>query len=225
MASFTLPQAQPTGLLLKLPKELRLMIFEELFPSDRAVHIHAARGTLLKVKYRANEEHPVCQSGAILTTCQTFYAEAGSVLYSNFKFCVKIPTDGQLGVGRAVPRKDDELRIFTALEKVRKLSLLISVVPARHRQETQSREHAWLEQVVSQISGATGIRSLHVKFLAQRHADPRILLNEQHEFDSVLRMLHGLRCSGTITMTMGAGGQNFPLDSTEYWNMLSQIGG
>lgn len=76
--------AQPGGSLLKLPAEVRLLIYEQLFPPCK-IDIHAPRGASWDID---TDDYTTTVDVAILKTCRTIYAEAAPVLYENTEFGV-----------------------------------------------------------------------------------------------------------------------------------------
>ena len=76
--------AQPGGHLLALPSEVRLLIYELIFPPCRV--------DLCTSKW-IDGEGQSGRSTAILTTCQTIYTEAKPILYENTEFNVGLSCD------------------------------------------------------------------------------------------------------------------------------------
>lgn len=90
MNPFTRPEVQQPGeSLFKLPSELRLMIYEELFPPDtHTLTLYALDGNLYSAQ--GSDGHIINESTTILATCQTIYAEARPVLLANNEFRILI---------------------------------------------------------------------------------------------------------------------------------------
>lgn len=78
--------AQPGGRLFKLPAEVRLLIYEHLFPPCK-VNIHAP---LEGEWVDDNDIHVKSIDIAILATCRTIYTEAAPVLYENTEFYIRL---------------------------------------------------------------------------------------------------------------------------------------
>lgn len=75
--------AQPGGHLLGLPSEVRLLIYEQLFPLSEVELYH---------RYRQDTRD---ENFAILATCLAIYIEAKPVLYENSEFHVSLPSDAE----------------------------------------------------------------------------------------------------------------------------------
>jgi len=101
MTSAATPEAQsgsqPGGFLAKLPAELRLEIYDLIFPRE-SVGIFAVRDRLLKA---ANAKVSAGDSVAILATCRMIHDEAKPVLYANTHFDVSCSLERAPGAWRA----------------------------------------------------------------------------------------------------------------------------
>lgn len=102
MDKFSQPRAQLGGGLSKLPTELRVMIYRELF-SSKTVAVYAIKGGFFTKKpFPSFRPRPVNHAAALLATCQAMYDEAGSVLYKDTEFHVSVR---DLEYSRTVLRK------------------------------------------------------------------------------------------------------------------------
>lgn len=80
MAQFVKPKARQRGRLFKLPSEIRLLIYEQVFSSDQ-LHLFAIEGILFKA--RSQHRYPINASLRLLRTCQTVYTEAKPVVFES----------------------------------------------------------------------------------------------------------------------------------------------
>lgn len=85
-------EAQPGGPFLALPSEVRLLIYEMLFPPCKVCLYGAASD--FPWGREDQDQHP-----ALLSTCRTIYAEAKSVLYENIEFRVGCGPGPDFGPG------------------------------------------------------------------------------------------------------------------------------
>lgn len=193
------------------------MIYDKLFPPDR-VSLYAIKGVLRSAGI--NEHYPSRPFAGLLTTCKTLYTEASSVLFANNQFRIVVRNDSEWEHreehGCSFPN------VFSSLHRVRKLSLDILLRPLLHWEK--EKEEAWLGQILAQISAASSIRSLHMRFEVGDH----YLRSQAHEdlaFNYVVSLFKNARCSGNITATMGLSIGKYSLNTSGYYEMLASIGG
>lgn len=136
MASFSRPEVQqPGGTPCKLPSELRLMIYEKLFPPD-TLSLYANKGVL---RLAGTSQHQsVRPPVGLLLTCKVLYAEASSVLFAKNKFRVVIGNGSEWKHHKE--HGYNHPNVFSSLHRVRKLSLAIMLRPLLHWE--QGKEEA-----------------------------------------------------------------------------------
>jgi hypothetical protein len=79
-------EARPGGDLFKLSRELRDMIYEQMFLPDQ-VTVYAIDGSLHK---SAEARYAAGEYTGVLATCRTIRAEATPILYANTLFNIRI---------------------------------------------------------------------------------------------------------------------------------------
>lgn len=120
--------------LLGLPSEIRLLIYEELFP-PRCVNMI---------------RNELALDTAILSTCRTIHKEAKPVLYENTEFHIELSADGRY----FGPAK----RMRPLFKLARKLSLTIEL---RSSQERKLRK---MTSELTRLDEAPHLKRLHIKF-------------------------------------------------------------
>ena len=197
--------AQPGGHLLKLPSEIRLLIYEHIFPPHK-VDIHAPRADQWADH---NDRHARSADIAILTTCRTIYAEAAPVLYENTEFYISFACSGRdlismkLGKHRIYARllQDLQGRVRSLFSMARKVSLSIVFTDSSGWEEA---ERTWFQQLTTELArlgDATKLKQLHVTFEADENSDPMLYVfhSVNKDFERVLAVLSDVECRATVT--------------------------
>lgn len=220
MSVFTQPKRQLSGHISKLPSELRLQIYEELFPPGKRT-LFAFRGKLYKE--RGDPSHFFNNAAALFATCQAIYDEAMPYFFDRNELRIINQDDEDT---RLADRFSSRMHEFTSLDSVRKLSLDFELQPAwgRGRPREQS---AWIRQIIAQINGARSLKSLHMllkmELAGDRHQSSDSV--EQKTFDGAMRLLKGIMRRGPITVSLGLSTWQNPLVTLAYCDMVSYIGG
>jgi hypothetical protein len=201
--------AQPSGRLLALPKELRLFIYEQLFPPCK-IDIHAPRHNSWVDVDDVHAKRP--RDLAILTTCRAIYAEAKPVLYDNTEFHIRFACSGpdlymmQAGKHRTYARllQDMQGRVRSVLAQARRVSLSILFTDSDLWEDS---EEEWFYQLTSELARlgeARQLKHLHIMFEADENSGPA---RHEHvvigrEFDRVLGVLSKIKCPAAVTTTV-----------------------
>lgn len=197
--------AQPGGRLLALPSEIRLLIYEQLFPPCK-VDIHAPRRNSW---VDANHGHVRSVDVALLTTCRTIYAEAAPVLYGNTDFYIRSACSGpelyfiKAEKHRVYPLRLQDLqgRVRSLLSLARKISLSIVFTD---NELWEDSERTWIQQLLSELArlgSALKLKHLHITFEADGHSfsTHRGDAAVEKEFEHVLGMLGEIECHAAVT--------------------------
>ena len=214
--------SQPGGL--KLPVELRLDIYDLIFPRER-VGIFAVRRRLLKAP---NAKVSASDSVSILATCRLIHDEAKSALYTNTHFDVscslelapaawRTMVEAKWGDFQWLPRMTSERSIDIQQARNIDLNIMLTVEAS-----WRSWGNTWLDQLPAHISSISDLRSLHIE-LSTTNLVP--FQSMQQQANHILPLLAGLKCSGRITaaMDVSLGDQNF--ETVSYYNMLRSVKG
>jgi hypothetical protein len=207
--------------LLNLPAEVRLMIYELMFPAD-SVTVHNIDGSL----HSLPDAHKVAADYlGILTTCRKIHTEANPVLYSNTKFEVYIGcfetiisawySPDSKGVCRINPWLDNP-RSIVSLRNARKLSLTMeaSVSP-------EVRKRVWTEQIKNDLRGASDLKLLDITLKATSNGQ-----FDQDETDHTLWFLEqSMSCDGPIKARMDLELGSMRFDPTNYYRMVAALRG
>jgi len=198
--------AQPGGRLLKLPSEIRLLIYEHIFPPCK-VDIHAPHDR--QWVDDDDDAHVKKVDIALLTTCRTIHAEATPILYANTEFYISFACSGpdlylmKAGKHRVYPRllQDLQGRVRSLLSLARKVSLSIVFTD---NELWEDSEKDWFQQLLSELARlgeAVKLKQLHITFEADEHS-----LSTRHgsatirkEFENVLSMLSEIQCRAAVT--------------------------
>ena len=142
------PGAQPGGQLLALPSEVRLLIYEMIFPPCRV--------DLYTSKWVDGGDHSN-RSPAVLATCQTIHTEAKPVLYENTEFHVGLTCD-PLAFEDSLPEDDDDAALDDLyqharphIDQMRKLSLKIALTNSYNWGEPEDNDR-WFEELASELA-------------------------------------------------------------------------
>lgn len=197
--------AQPGGRLLKLPSELRLLIYEYVFPPCK-VDIHAPRPNSW---VDADDVRAKPAGLALLKTCRTIYAEALPVLYEHTEFYVKFACSGpdlymmQIGKHQVYARllQDMQGRVRSLLGTARKVSLSMLFTDSG---AWKASEKAWFRYLIyelARLGDAPQLKQLHITFEADensgltRHDYAAV----RKEFEYVLGVLGVIDCRAVVT--------------------------
>lgn len=165
MGPFTLPRSQKYGGLLKLPSELRLLIYEELFPPTK-IDIHAIeRG--LYIDERGNEG-----TTSALRCCQTMYEEARPVLHASFDVHLLFRFAGRMATPWFFYQDYEQSQQFKSLSSFSALSLHINLVDEDPRYIHEENENLFperlsralyeLSNLITQINATPNIKKIHI---------------------------------------------------------------
>ena len=127
--------------LLGLPSEIRLLIYEELFPPRRIDMIDKKLGL----------------DTAILATCRTIHKEAKPVLYENTEFRIRLLAEGEY-TGPYDDILDNAKRMRPLFHLARKLSLTIMLGTSYGR---KLRE---MTSELTRLDEAPHLKELHIAF-------------------------------------------------------------
>lgn len=192
-------QAQPGGSLFKLPTELRLTIYEHLFPRDQVVLDTFCHRTRI-----FGPDNKRTDKAAILTTCKSIYNEEEPVLYANTEFriflhpsCEGRPCSASAALG-------------VKLDSVRRIILDIRLVGLGLRYNRKE-----VSQVVEEINNASRLRELHI-FIGRGISG----------LATVTDCFNHIQCKGKITAVIEDGQRFHGFDELQsYFQMLKRIGG
>jgi hypothetical protein len=192
--------SQPGGLLFKLPPELRLEIYELIFPREN-VSIFAVRKQLLKAP---NAKVSAGNCVALLATCRTIHDEAKAALYANTHFDIYCSLELAPGAWRAaveekwgpwqwLPRMNTEEPVD--IQQARNIDINIKFTTEAL---SKSWGNTWLDNLPARMSSFSNLKSLHIKLLTAK-LNP---VDVKRQADHVLPLLAKLRCTGRITAAM-----------------------
>jgi hypothetical protein len=200
--------AQPGGRLLALPKELRLLIYEQLFPPCK-VDIHTPR------RNSWVDVDDVCAKSpdlAILTTCHTIYAEAKPVLFNNTEFHIRFACSGpdlymmQVGKHMIYPRllQDLQGRVRSLFGQARKVSLSILFTDSDLWEDSEEEWFYQLTCELARLGEARQLKHLHITFEADENSGParQEYVSIRKEFEHVLGKLRKIDCPAAVTTTV-----------------------
>ena len=197
--------AQPGGRLLKLPSEIRLLIYEYVFTPCK-VDIHAPRPNSW---VDADDVRAKPAGLALIKTCRTIYAEALPVLYQHTEFHIKFACSGpdlymmQIGKHRVYARllQDMQGRVRSLLGMARKVSLSILFTDSG---VWKASERAWFHHLIyelARLGDAPQLKQLHITFEADENSGPtrHDYAAVRREFDYVLGVLGVIECCAVVT--------------------------
>jgi hypothetical protein len=192
--------SQPGGLLFKLPPELRLEIYELVFPREN-VSIFAVRKQLLKAP---NAKVSAGNCVALLATCRTIHDEAKAALYANTHFDIYCSLELAPGAWRAaveekwgpwhwLPRMNTEEPVD--IQQARNIDINVKFTTEAL---SKSWDNTWLDNLPAHMSSFSNLKSLHIKLLTAK-LNP---VDVKRQADHVLPLLAKLKCTGRITAAM-----------------------
>ena len=215
---------QPGGLLFKLPVELRLEIYDLIFPRE-TVGIFAVSRRLLKAD---NATVSAGDSVSVLATCRAIHDEAKPVLYTNTHFDISCSLEhvpvawitmvkAKWGDSQWVERMKPERSID--IQQARNVGLNIMFTEdASHT----SWGNTWLDWLPTHISSISNLKSLHIKLSA---IEMVTLSQIEEQAAHILPLLTWLRCSGRITAAMDLLLGDHGFEAASYYDMLRTVKG
>jgi hypothetical protein len=229
------PKAQPGGSLLNLPPEIRLMIYNEMFPVEE-FDIYAIRGSLHKAEHG---RHVAGKHVAVLTACRTIYTEAKPVLYNNTEFCIRFRNFYWLHIWNADLYEEsfevedyldeplsnewiesnpwlEDPRSIVPVDNIRKLTLAIEC-----NMNSVAHSYTWTAQIKHTLRTASNIQKLHISIGDIPEDTPC-----QHSTDRMLALLgQYIKCRGPVTAEMDLALGSKVFDSGSYYKMLDGFKG
>jgi hypothetical protein len=160
--------------LLGLPSEIRLLIYEELFPPRRIDMTDKKLGL----------------DTAILATCRTIHKEAKPVLYENTEFEITLHAEGEY-VGPYYKNSDNAKRIWPLFNLARKLSLNIILGASRKRMLKE------MASELTRLDEASHLKKLDITFKSCRERRPI-----QWQFDLVVGVLGLVALPAGVTVKL-----------------------
>jgi hypothetical protein len=248
MSAPSTPQDHPGGLLFEFPAELRLKIYDSMFPPDE-IEVFSFRNDLIQVP---NPNLVAGQHVALLATCRAIYNEAKPVLYDNTKFAVHCswhPSIGPASASKAVQNKyksmvwaqrpsfsdtdsDSDISMsnvsdravvewkkFTQLQQAR-----IIILNLNFDGECASAdvEDAWVQHMNEEISSACKLKVLHIILGVAEDGNPA---TAQGDLDSTMAILGELKCKVTLAAMVVPSPGSARLSLRSYHRMLERLGG
>lgn len=224
------------GPFMRLPAEVRLMIYEWMFPEE-LVSLYAIRGTLHK---SPDEHHPAGDYLGILTTCRAIHAESEAVLYNNTDFFILFEERYWLHLmdarayettfGRWCGQKPgrrqwvlenpwlQDPRSIVSLKRVRKLYLGVEI-----SRSAEARRWTWTKQMQNTLRGASNLRRLNVRLFWPQSVRTGPLL-DQNQIDIALSIIgNTVRCGVTVTASLDSEIGEFDFDPAGYYRMVDAI--
>lgn len=171
---------QPGGPWFRLPTELRLEIYELVFPRE-TVSFVTVRDQVEKKK-DAN-----CSAGdyvAILATCRAIHDEAKPVLYANTHFDVSC----SLGFTATLQKPVN-------IQQARTIDLNIELTRGSLFGDSAN---IWLNRLTASLCTFANLKKIHIKLWSERRSH----LSVQMQANYVLNLLARLKDEITVTMTM-----------------------
>jgi hypothetical protein len=224
MASPGSPEARPGGDLFKLSRELRDMIYEQMFLPDQ-VTVYAIDGSLHK---SADAHYAAGDYTGILATCRILYAEAQPILYANTEFNIRVRDRLSMALWPEADAREicgvlyessadwlDSPRSIVPVNQARVLTLTVETSTG-----ARARSGTWTQDFIDTLHGISDLQKLHIALTAS--ASMRL---RQRATDIVLGTIaQTIKCKGTVTAEMDPSlGSNF--DSASYYRMLAVFGG
>jgi hypothetical protein len=221
--------AQPGGRLLKLPSELRLLIYEHIFPPCK-VDIHAPRdGQWVD----DDDAHVKTVDIALLTTCRTIHAEATPILYANTEFYLRfacssrrlISMEGGKHKVYAQLLQDLRGRARSLFSQARKVCLSFYFTDNRAWEEAEGE---WFRQLISELARlgeAPKLKQLHITLEADDWSwpAPRILPKISEEFELVLGVLNEVETRAVVTTAVHPSLANTNIELATYLDTLAKL--
>lgn len=215
-------ETQPGGLLFKLPAELRLEIYDLIFPHE-TVGLFAVRNQLLKAP---NAKVAAGDCLAVLATCHAIHDEARPALYANTHFEVSCSlelapaawrneVEVKWGASQWLPRMTLERSID--IQQARNIGLNIKFTSEAL---SKSWGNTWLDKLHDHLSKMSNLKSLHIKLSTDRlHS-----VDVHKQADHVLPLLAKLKCTGSATAAMDVSLGDMGFETISYDVMRRTLG-
>jgi len=227
-------EGQSEGPLLRLPEELRRIIYKLVFPPGKT-NLFSVRDHLKLARQPRRYPGPnkLWSFGrdyiALMTTCRAIHEEAKPILYENTEFVIHCSWD-------PVPerhmiyfvgshqwdswRYEDlpEIDVFLHLRHAWSISINVRISKNRDSE----RKDLWMHQLPSEISGVIKLRKLHISVESERGAHHRAIQVPAHK---AMSLLERIRCDCPVTATMGVSLGAAGFRSASYYAMLSALNG
>lgn len=214
MSPTTRDGVDDAGPLLRLPAELRLAIYEQMFPTNTIV-LEMIEGNLYVTK---RVQQLAGSYIAILATCRVLYAEGKPVLYNNTEFRILVgDRDAQRVRVWEKHLKQKCSHSSVSINNVRKLSLEVAV-----NRSADSRRTTWTERFKQVLRTASAIQSLHITLTVRSHE------YDQKETDHTLRVIaETVQCNGAVTADLShqLGSPSIGFKPAGYYRMLAGYAG
>lgn len=202
------------GPFLRLPPELRLVVYEQMFPPDE-IRLEMIGGNLHVTK---RAQQLAGSYVAILATCRVLYAEGKPVLYNNTEFRILVgDRDAQRVRIWEKHLKQKCSRSSVSINDVRKLSLEVAV-----NRSAETRQTTWTERFKQILRTATAIQNLHITLTVRSHE------YDQEETDHTLRVIaETVQCNGAVTADLDyqLGSPSIGFKPAGYYRMLAGYAG
>lgn len=200
------PDAQPGGRFLALPKELRLLIYEQLFPPCK-VDIHAPRKTSWVDDIDCYVERV---DVALLATCRTMYAEAAPILYENTEFHIRLACSGpdlrlmKIEKHRVYAQllRDLRGRVRSLFSQARKVSLSVLFTDSEMWEEPERQWFRDLTFELPELCEAPKLEQLHITLEVDEYSavSRRLFPMINKEFEQVLAVLSVVESRAAVTV-------------------------
>ncbi|KAM0719582.1 hypothetical protein Q7P37_003712 [Cladosporium fusiforme] len=198
--------------ILKLPPELRLRIYEHLFPCSEMFRLGYDPKNDRLISIEKRKRMPIekrKQSASILAVCKLIYTEAKPVLYAATTFWIdSIHLIHGVDYSAYPPVRIDDAR-----------KVLIRILWAR-RPTDPNPNYQKLRKIVKHINQVPNLHEIHIELCALRSGE---------EFSIAMDILKGLWSGANITATFTGSAieQNLhsPDNLLDYFRMLKRIGG
>jgi hypothetical protein len=251
MSAPSTPQDHPGGLLFKFPTELRLKIYESMFPPDE-IEVFSFRSDLIQVP---NPNLVAGQYVALLATCRAIYNEAKPVLYDNTKFAVHCswhPSIGPASASKAVQDKyksmvwaqrpsfsdtnsDSDISMWDGSDEsdhaivewkkftqLKQARIIILNLNFDGDYASADAEDAWVQHMNEEISSACKLKVLHIILGVAEDGNPA---TAQGDLDSTMAILGELKCKVTLAAMVVPSPGSARLSLRSYHRMLERLGG
>jgi hypothetical protein len=222
MTSAATPEQQPGGLLSRLPKELRGMIYSLVIPPGE-IQLFSVRDHL---KLARGARAVACDYISLLATCRTVHDEAKAVLFESTEFKIHCSWDlsssqsivSLLGKQQWKTWRDfsPEVDVFCHLQHARSISLYVYV-----NEDTMSR-HSWMRKMPVELSSAADLKKLYISIRSDTQAHSVAF---QTQADRTMSLLGMMSCKCTITAAMDPSLGKARFEPTSYDAMLSALHG
>lgn len=238
MSSIIANEANAGGMFLRLPAELRVMIYERVFRRT-AFNIYVIKGTLRK---KRGAKHRSSKYLGILTTCRVVHAECKPIFYNNTTFRLHIKdrfwhefmncdTNGNFVLESFDCYRNQEPELDLWLAKNHWLQDSRSIVPIENarrlflevepNRNTVGRQWTWTESLKQTFREASHIQFLHISLEITDS-----LGFDQIQTDRTLRVIReAIHCGGIVTGRMNPELGSVGFNSMNYYRLLASYHG